>query len=151
MNLFLDTNALVKLYHIETGSQELLKFIEENSQWLILTITDLSKIEFHSTFLKRVRTGNITKERVTTIFNYFDNDLKQFNIVEIDYKIKNFAIDLLDFTAAFQSLRTLDALQLSSAIISNQMITVDYFVSSDHKLNKIAESYFNIFNPEIGG
>ena len=148
MNLFLDTNALVKLYHIETGSDNLLKFIEKNSNWLIVTITDLSQIEFYSTFMRRVRMGDISKEKARKIFNYFNDDLIQFNLIEIDKTIKNFAIELLSFTAANQSLRTLDALQLASAIVANRIISVDYFISSDYKLNNIVKSYFKIFNPE---
>jgi predicted nucleic acid-binding protein len=149
MNLFLDTNALVKLYHIETGSQQLLNFIEKNSQWLIITITDLSEIEFHSSFLKRVRMGEISKIEVINIFKYLYDDLRQFNIIEINNDIMKFAIELLDFKATNHSLRTLDAIQLSSAILSNSIVTIDYFISSDLKLNKIAQEYFKIFNPAI--
>jgi len=148
MNLFLDTNALVKLYHTEAGSVNLQKFIENNSDWLILTITDLSKIEFHSTFMRRVRIGDITKEKAYKVFNFFNDDLIQFNLIDIDNSIKNFAIQLLDFTTINYSLRTLDALQLASAILSNNIITIDYFVSSDKKLNNVVKEYFKVFNPE---
>lgn len=48
MNLFLDTSALIKLYHNEIGTSELLNFIKMNSKELIITITDISKIEFYN-------------------------------------------------------------------------------------------------------
>ena len=56
MHLFLDSNALVKLYHAETGTENLVCLLKENAYDLILTIADISKIEFRSAFLKRVRT-----------------------------------------------------------------------------------------------
>ncbi len=56
MNLFFDTSALVKLYHKEDGSDYLADFLNQNKDDLVITISDISKIEFHSAFLKRVRT-----------------------------------------------------------------------------------------------
>ncbi len=55
MHLFLDSNALVKLYHAEAGTENLLYLLNENANDLILTISYISKIEFHSAFLKRVQ------------------------------------------------------------------------------------------------
>jgi len=41
----------------------------------------------------------------------------------------------------------LDAIQLSTAIVSHQIIPIDYFVTSDKKLFKVAKDYFPTFNP----
>lgn len=56
MNLFLDTNALVKLYHEEAGTEALSEFLHRHADNLIITISDISRIELHSAFLRRVRT-----------------------------------------------------------------------------------------------
>jgi hypothetical protein len=54
----------------------------------------------------------------------------------------------LNSVAYQRSLRTLDAIQLSTAIVSHQIVPVDYFVTADKKLLKIAKDYFLAFNPE---
>lgn len=148
MTLFLDTNALIKLYHNEAGTDNLIKFIEKKANHLILIISDLSKIEFHSTFLRRARTSEIKHMILTKIFEAFENDCSQFHVVEIEKNIKNFAITLLDNIGRQKGLRTLDAIQLSAAMITNQIIPIDYFVCSDKKLVNIARDFFTIFNPQ---
>lgn len=148
MNLFLDSNALVKLYHKESGTENLLQLIDENAPDLLLTISDISKIEFHSAFLKRVRKREVTVKIVKEVFDSFKNDILMFNIVEVDNTVKTLASDLLKNIASKKRLGTLDSLQLSSAIISHQILPVDRFITSDRTLLNIANDYFSTFNPE---
>ncbi len=131
MNVFLDTSVLVKLYHHEEGTDNLWNFLTSHSTNLFLTISDLTLIEFRSAFLKRVRMQEIKLEMVTQVFANFEQDIELMNIVEIDKWIKNRAIELLDEHAAIRNIRTLDSLQLSSAIISNESFAIDYFVTRD--------------------
>jgi predicted nucleic acid-binding protein len=148
MNIFLDTNAVVKLYHQENGTDNLTDFLTLHQSDLIITISDLTKIELHSTFLKRVRMKQIDLKAVYQVFESFDSDTKMFNVIEVNHEIKKFAITLLNSVAYKRSLRTLDAIQLSSAIVSHQIVPVDCFVTADKKLLKIAKDYFSSFNPE---
>lgn len=147
MNVFLDTSVLVKLYHHEEGTDNLWNFLTSHSTNLFLTISDLTLIEFRSAFLKRVRMQEIKLEMVTQVFANFEQDIELMNIVEIDKWIKNRAIELLDEHAAIRNIRTLDSLQLSSAIISNESFAIDYFVTTDQRLLDIAQLYFQIYNP----
>ena len=55
---------------------------------------------------------------------------------------------MLDSLGIKYSLRTLDSLQLASAIFSNNYSKIDYFVSSDKKLLNVAKEFFQIINPE---
>ena len=57
MNLSLDASAVVKLYHHEEGTDNLLNYLDRYSKDLILTISDLTQIEFRSALFKRVRMG----------------------------------------------------------------------------------------------
>lgn len=148
MNLFLDTSAVIKLYHEEEGSESLIDLITEFDEDVILTISDVCKIEFHSAFLRRVRTKEIEREIVEQVFQYFEQDLSFYHIIEVNDSVKQFAIDLLNNFAWNQGLKTLDSIQLASALISHQWVPVDYFVSADQKLLKIAKKYFTVFNPE---
>ncbi len=147
MNVFLDTSVLVKLYHHEDGTDDLWNFLVGQSADLFLAISDLTPIEFHSAFLKRVRIEEVEFEKVTQVFADFEKDKKLMNVIEIDKSIKDHAIDLLDEYAGTRNLRTLDSLQLSCAIISNESFTIDYFVSADQRLLDVAQLYFPIFNP----
>lgn len=148
MNFFLDTSAVVKLYHEELGTENLVKFLEVHSDKLFITISDLTKIEFHSTFLRRVRSDEIGLSTANEIFKYFDADIEMFYVIKVDDIVKKFSIQLLDITACKKSLRTLDAIQLSAAIVSHQVLPVDYFISSDKELLNVSNEYFSIFNPE---
>lgn len=149
MNLFLDTNAVVKLYHDVLGTENLLKFLNSYSDNLIITISDLTIIEFHSTFLKRVRTTEIALPLVNKISKDFDADITMFNVIEVNLAVMDLAIKLLDFIASKKGLRTLDAIQLSVAIFSHQFFPINYFVGSDKKLLNVTKEYFAIFNPEL--
>lgn len=148
MNVFLDTNAVVKLYHQEAGTDNLTNFLILHQTDLIITISDLTKLELHSTFLKRVRMKQIDLKTVYQVFDSFDNDAKMFNVIEVNHEVKKFAITLLNSVAYQRSLRTLDAIQLSSAIVSHQIVPIDYFVTADKKFLKVAKDYFPTFNPE---
>jgi len=56
---FLDTSALVKRYHPERGSAVVQRAFAEPSARRI--ISDISIIEVHSAFARRVRMGEITQ------------------------------------------------------------------------------------------
>ena len=147
MNLFLDTSVLVKLYHHEEGTDNLWNFLIRYSTDLFLTISDLTPIEFRSALLKRVRIEEIELNTTTQVITDFEKDMELMNIVEIEKSIKERAIELLDEHASTKNFRTLDSLQLSAAIISNESFTIDYFIAADQRLLDVAQLYFQIYNP----
>ncbi|ETR73133.1 MAG: hypothetical protein OMM_07130 [Candidatus Magnetoglobus multicellularis str. Araruama] len=148
MTIYLDTSALIKLYHYETGSKDLLSLLHQNADDLILTISDITRTEFHSAFLRRVRTKEIELEATYKIFEAFEHDLKMFNLIKVDDTVKQLSVILLDNIAHQKGLRTLDAFQLSAALFCNQFIHIDMFVSSDQKFLNVAQDFFSIFDPE---
>lgn len=148
MNVFLDTSAVIKLYHKEVGSEELLAFLNPHARDLIVTISDITRTEFHSAVLRRVRMKEIPATPVFTVFGLFDQDLKMFNQIAIDATVKHMATTLLDNIAPHRGLRTLDAFQLAAALFCHHIVPVDRFVTADEKLGNIAEGYFTVFNPE---
>ncbi len=148
MNLFLDTSAVIKLYHKENGSEELVDILLQYEEDLVLTISDICKIEFHSAFLRRVRTKEIDREIIEQVFQYFEQDLAFYHIVEVNDKVKQSALSLLDEVAWEKGLRTLDAIQLASALTAQNWLPIAYFISADQKLLKIAKEHFTVFDPE---
>jgi len=148
MNLFLDSSALVKLYHSETGTDRLSELLDTNADDLILTIADISLLEFHSAVLKRVRIKEVTIKTAKAILAAFENDLAWFNVVEVDSETKQIARGLLLQEAAKRNFGTLDALQLSAALSVDSVLPVDWFVTADKALLNIAGGYLRVFNPE---
>ena len=148
MNFFLDTSAVVKIYHQEKGTEKFTLHLTGISEELFLTTSDLTKIELHSTLLKKYREKKIDDKSLAEVFQLFDVDFEKYNIIVVDGIIKNIALSLLDSMGIKYSLRTLDSLQLASAIFSNNYSKIDYFVPSDKKLLNIAKEFFQIINPE---
>ncbi|MDP2302819.1 MAG: type II toxin-antitoxin system VapC family toxin [Ignavibacteria bacterium] len=148
MNLFLDTSAVVKIYHQEKGTEKFTQYLTGISEELFLTTSDITKIELHSTLLKKYRENQIDDKNLVEVFQLVDKDFQKLSIITVDRFIKNIALSMLDSLGLKYSLRTLDSLQLASAIFSNNYSRIDYFVSSDKKFLNIAKDYFQILNPE---
>jgi uncharacterized protein len=148
MNLYLDSNALIKLYHKEAGTERLVELLNANSPDLILTVSDIAKIEFCSAILKRVRKKEISLKTSWKVFSALEDDFKMFNVIEVDNAIKSIAVDLLKEIGATSALTTLDSIQLAAAIAANDVFPIDIFVTSDLKLTNITGKYFQTFNPE---
>ncbi|MDZ7623016.1 MAG: type II toxin-antitoxin system VapC family toxin [Ignavibacteriaceae bacterium] len=148
MNLFLDTSAIVKIYHQEKGTEKFSQYLERISEELFLTTSDITIIELHSALLKKYREKQIDDKSLAEVFKLFDNDFQKFNIIVIDRSVKDIALNMLDSIGINKSLSTLDSLQLASAIFSNNYSKLDYFVSSDKKLLNIAKDFFQTINPE---
>jgi uncharacterized protein len=148
MNLYLDTNALIKLYHSEAGTDNLVELLDKNADDLVLTISDIARIEFYSAFFKRVRKKEISPKKVLKVFSSFEDDIYMFNVIEVDNIVKSTGVDLLKKEAVTLALTTLDSIQLAAAITAHNLFPVDVFVTSDTKLINIAEKYFRTYNPE---
>jgi len=69
MKVFLDTSSLVKLYHQEEGSDELLAFLAKGVDEIWLS--ELTMVEFRSALWKKVRTGELMKEDAVRVMNCF--------------------------------------------------------------------------------
>ncbi len=148
MNAYLDTCAVVKLYHQEAGSEDLLAFLNVHAADLILTISDITRTEFHSAFPRRVRMQEIDVSSAYRMFDAFDRDLHMFNQISVDEKVKSMATVLLDNIAHKRGLRTLDAFQLAAALFCHQIVPVDMFITFDRCFSKVAKEYFSVFCSE---
>lgn len=148
MNIFLDTSALIKLYHKENGSFELYNLLKNNSSDLVIIVSDITQTEFHSAFMRRIRMNEISNSVAFSIFESLDSDMNYYYQVSVDLVVKNLATKLIDNFGKDRSIRTLDAFQLSAAIYCNQFIPIDIFITCDDKLIKMAGHYFTVMNPE---
>lgn len=134
MNIFLDTSSLLKLYHKESGTNELIKFISENVENIYLS--ELAKIEFNSAIWKKVRTKEYTEEGAKQIIAFFEKDFEKYKWIFVKTEIINSAKEFIK-QHGNNGLRTLDAIQLACAIsIKNE---IHLFKTSDKILNTIFE------------
>jgi len=65
---FLDTSALVKIYHKETGTKRVLNIYKSRSN---ITISELSEMEFISTIHRKFRDGEIDEKTLNILSEKF--------------------------------------------------------------------------------
>lgn len=148
MNILQDTNALIKLYHEEKGSSNLKSFLAKSERDLTLNISQLSILEFHTAFMRRVFTKDMDLENAKELLNLFQKDLPSFGIIPMDSNLIFESLKLINTIAGRFNLRTLDSIQLTCCIMTNDIIPIDYFIPSDIKLLNVVKNYFQIYNPE---
>lgn len=136
MKVFLDTSSLIKLYHYESGTDELDKlFTNYNVNEFYLS--EISKVEFNSAIWKKVRTKEITVDEANHLINLFMLDYKNYNFINLNSFIILESTEILN-KYAFKGLRTLDSIQLTSVIHVKNEIT--FAVTSDNLLESFMES-----------
>lgn len=149
MNYLLDTSALVKRYHIETGTERVNTLFADKSARLF--ISDIAMVEFHSTLVRRVRTGELEEPRLAHALAQFANDVqsKHFRIIRVGDPIKRQAIALLLKHGPTRALYALDALHLAVAVTLNRERREMVFVTADQRLASVTElEGLRILNPE---
>ena len=131
MIAFLDTSALIKLYHEEEHTSDLLSIISNNIDDIY--ISDIAVIEFRSAIWKKVREKEISAEIAKKLINLFLDNQSLFNKINLNEELISKASDLI-MKYGEEGLRTLDSIQLASSIIlegkNNISITYDKLLRS---------------------
>jgi len=113
MIVFLDTSSLIKLYHKEDNSVEIMDKLQSSTK---IYLSELASIEFRSAILKKVRTKEILEKDAKLVIALFKDDSAKFNWIKLSSKIVNSASNLLEEFGEL-GLRTLDSIQLASALV----------------------------------
>jgi predicted nucleic acid-binding protein len=135
MKLFLDTSSLIKLYHLEDGTEEIENLITK----LMITdlyLSELSKIEFTSAIWKKVRTQEITEIQANETIKLFESDFEKYSFIALNHILLEQARHLT-IKYGKKGLRTLDSIQLATAIFLKQ--DVNLFFTADKLLLKLFE------------
>lgn len=143
---FLDTSALVKLYHEERGSKEVERLAADLT--VPLVVSEIARVEFHSAFARKVREGHLTDAAFQEVLACFREDLDhRYQVVPVGAATFETAIGLLIEHGTTAPLRTLDALQIASAkAVETSELT---FVTADTKVVTVASQVFGrVLNPE---
>ncbi len=138
---FLDTSALVKRYVPEIGSEWILSITDPatNSD---LVISQITWVEVHSAFARRLRDGSLSAERFDLIGQKVREDFEnEYRIIDIDRTL----IETEGELVMQYPLRAYDSVQLASALrFQSTLVSVSdtqlIFVSADNRLLDIAQS-----------
>lgn len=136
MKIFLDTSSLFKLYHKETGTAEL-EEIFSAEEITTIYLSEIAKIEFTSTVWKKVRTKEISELEAQTTLELFEADFAKYSFIVTDSIIIEQA-RILATKYGTQGLRTLDSIQLSTAISLSQR--ADVFFTADNLLKSFFDA-----------
>lgn len=133
--LFFDTSALVKRYAIEPGTEVVDERIDETERSII--VTSFSVIETTSALRRKQNAGELTEQqRDDLLVEFYREAAGTFTLVPIDDDgfVRAFDLVLTD------DLRTLDAIQLGTALeLAGQDVELT-FVCADGDLVDVAEN-----------
>lgn len=138
-NYFLDTSALAKRYHKESGSEYMDRILEQPESRSV--ISHLSIVELESVLAIKTRTGEIDEQALQVARRRFRADIaRQRLVVALPVHERHFhsARKLLIQYGVAEGLRTLDALQLAIALDLRQLGQVDVLVAADQRLCRVA-------------
>jgi predicted nucleic acid-binding protein len=147
---FLDTSALVKNYHAETGTPEVQRILTEPGAELL--ITRIATVEILSGFASKVRTGVFAVPEFQRLRGLFLADIKRkllrpIRVLNAHYQL---AADLIATHGMTRQLRTLDAIQLAVALRLHRVTPVDHFVAADQRLCDAAIlEGLSVINPDL--
>ncbi len=124
MKGFLDTSSLVKLYHREPGTETLIATLSSGFESLYLS--ELAIAEFRSAFWKKHRMGEIDEDMVGKVITCFQRDMGKFQWIQLNLDVIQQAGVLL-MKYGVEGLRTLDAIQLASALVLKTEQDIRFF------------------------
>ncbi|OJW20238.1 MAG: hypothetical protein BGO49_04860 [Planctomycetales bacterium 71-10] len=135
---FFDTSALIKNYHVESGTAEVQRLLSEPGAEIF--ISRLAWVETLSGFATKVRTGLILAQEFQRLRGLFLADVKRkilrpLRVLNSPYQL---ASDLVTTYGPNRQIRTLDALQLAVALKAHRTQPLDGFVCADQRLCDVA-------------
>ena len=140
MNFFVDTSALAKLYHKETGSDFLEHLIDQPGNRCV--ISRLSVVEMESVLAIKIRSGQLNNAGLEIARRRLRADIAQQRILvapPVEERHFHGARRLLVLHGVGEGLRTLDALQLSIALDLQHNGLVGVIIAADQRLCRVAE------------
>jgi predicted nucleic acid-binding protein len=138
---FLDTSALAKLYHEEAGSEYVERIVSQPGSTGI--VSRLSLIEMESVFAIKVRAGVLNENGRSIALRRLRADIARNRLIvgpAIEPGHYRSAAKLLRLHGVSRGLRTLDALQLATALNMLEASWISVMISADKRLCEVAEA-----------
>ena len=145
MKYYFDTTALVKIYHREIGSDQVIGIYNGEDN---ITISELGAIEFISTIYRKHREHEIDIDTLMAVISKFQEDMDtRYEVVKFFSLVMEEAWNLICNYAPQHSLRTLDSLQF--AFFKVYCDPIDTFVCADKNLIKLVNlAGFTVLAPQ---
>lgn len=150
--VFLDTNALIKLFVPEVGSSWLTNYVADKE----IIISELALIESATVLRRRFQEGFFTRPQASILYVQIRRKTTQCTVIPINSKLHRNRLTSLAFNlpANFR-IRALDAIHLAAASVEEKEASnktpadVFTFVSSDLQLLRAVQALgIAIENPE---
>ncbi|MGB7891842.1 MAG: type II toxin-antitoxin system VapC family toxin [Microcoleus sp.] len=139
---FQDTSALVKRYVPEIGSDWILSITDPATD-NHLAISQITWVEVHSAFARRLRDRSLSAERFDLIVQKVREDFEnEYLVIDVDQTLIETATELVmqHPLRAYDSVQLASALRFQSTTLLSQPETQLIFVSADNRLLDIALS-----------
>jgi len=144
MKLFLDSSALIKLFHSEAGTSSLRQLLlsADSAPY----VSELARLEFYSALYRLRREKNIGRRGLLAALEEFEADWSTYSVEPLGTLVTQESIALLKEFGEEFGLRTLDALHMATFVL---LAEDDWlFVVADQRLAQIVRSRgFQVFNP----
>ncbi|MCU0426550.1 MAG: type II toxin-antitoxin system VapC family toxin [Candidatus Kapabacteria bacterium] len=147
MTTFFDTNTVLKIYHIESGTDDITDFLLRHRGRLTIVISELTRVEVRSALMRRVRMKEMSSATAEKLYALFGRHAASMAIQPLTTQICTEAIRLLEQYSAVAALKTLYSLQIASALEAHRTIPLDYVLSSDETFLSVMKNYLPALNP----
>jgi len=132
-NYFIDTSALVKIYHKEIGTEKMLTLYKGNDK---LSISELAKIEMISSIYRKYREREITQMTLDLLVEKFEADCEErYEVLYFSSLVFDESWSLIRKLSKEYGLNTLDSLQF--AFFKAYCDKNTYFACADLTLEKL--------------
>lgn len=136
MTYYIDTSALAKVYHPESGFEYMRLLYKGNDA---IRVSELTRVESVSVTRRKVLAGEISAETQHVFLERFAEDLKsRYEVLRLTSGVLDEAARLLGPGGVSVSLRSLDAIQFAAFKLLCAEDAI--FVCSDKRLAAVAES-----------
>lgn len=129
MNYYFDTSALIKNYIEEKGSDTVTELLIKTDN---VIVSEITLLEGFSALRRILLEALISKNNYTAVKNELKEDFQYFTIIEVEQAVPE-CERLMDI----YQLKTLDSIQLSSALYNKNQI--DGFICCDNRLIEAAQ------------
>lgn len=132
-SIYADTSSLVKFYYPEADSEKIETILLKADR---IFVSHLTVVEMASALSKKVRMGDLKKEKEAVIWNTFLDDMQteKIELIPLDERHYLKAADFVREFGGRYGLKTLDALHLSIA----HGLHTSRFLCSDATLSQVA-------------
>jgi len=149
LSYFFDTSALVKVYHQEDDSDEIMDIFNSGTE---IFVSELSVIEYHSVVHRKFRENNLEEIELDKILNRFEIDLnRRFELLMFNSNVIDTSKKVYQIIGKELFVRSLDVIQVG--FFKSYLDNSDMFMTFDSRqilaVERLKEK--NFFGTTING